>query len=429
LRMEEADSNLEKKGSTTVDDWTVLVEGFLLLPVCAAGFLLNVVSIFYFCLLKQQRTFHRLLVILAIIDSIHLLTSAATFSLPQLSEEYAQEYWPHVVPFSLPLAQTTITASAHLTVSITLERYFAVVHPLSHFHRRWVNSAAWLSAPGIIFSIIFSLPNYFMLFTVAQNETRTTQICFNATSNLSTAVPEQLQEENTVEEVTSIEILANGTWVRHTTTTYSDIDFAKFRDDPHFIKVYVMWLPLILNTALPLALLLTLNSFIYARLATLRSRMRRSQEGTLRRRERRMARISLLIVLIFVICHTLKTVPSIFELFGKEPREVAGCNLLILITHLLLAINSSVNFLIYNFASGREVRRMLMLPCTQTRPTLSTQESEVGDMSSCRTSLRSFGSLRSVRSSAIRRAGTWRRCPTVAEEGIHGTSRPIAKAD
>ena len=32
--------------------------------------------------------------------------------------------------------QTTVTASAHLTVSITLERYFAVVHPLSHFHRR-----------------------------------------------------------------------------------------------------------------------------------------------------------------------------------------------------------------------------------------------------------------------------------------------------
>ena len=133
------------------------------------------------------------------------------------------------------------------------------------------------------------------------------------------------------------------------------------------MQVYVMWLPLILNTALPLALLLTLNSFIYARLATvrqiqihkytntkihkykytniqtykytntapphaqlihickahhgetntntnrqahkytntappqskalnqlqhhqLRSRMRRSQEGTLRRRERRMAR-------------------------------------------------------------------------------------------------------------------------------------------
>ena len=42
--MEEGDSDLEKKGSgATVDDWTVLVEGFLLLPVCAAGFLLNIV--------------------------------------------------------------------------------------------------------------------------------------------------------------------------------------------------------------------------------------------------------------------------------------------------------------------------------------------------------------------------------------------------
>ena len=140
-------------------------------------------------------------VVLAFIDSLHLLASAATFSLPQvskrkntfglkvfllwwpplieveckkmldiltdispiqLSSSFAEHYWPHIVPISLPLAQvfltrqwskistpifctninlleifqTTVTASAHLTVSITLERYFAVVHPLSHFHRR-----------------------------------------------------------------------------------------------------------------------------------------------------------------------------------------------------------------------------------------------------------------------------------------------------
>ena len=39
--MEEAGDDLEKKG--LVEDWTVLVEGFLLLPVCLAGFLLNIV--------------------------------------------------------------------------------------------------------------------------------------------------------------------------------------------------------------------------------------------------------------------------------------------------------------------------------------------------------------------------------------------------
>ena len=127
---------------------------------------------------------------------------------------------------------------------------------------RWVNSAAWLSAPGIIFSIIFSLPNYFMvyhhqhqhhhqhhhhlhhhlpqLFTVEQNETRTTQIGFNATFNLSTALPEQLrvrkdakeisfkyslfqEDETVVGEVTSIEILANGTWVSKDKPTNGEI--------------------------------------------------------------------------------------------------------------------------------------------------------------------------------------------------------------
>ena len=140
-------------------------------------------------------------VVLAFIDSLHLLASAATFSLPQVSKRkntfglkvfllwwpplieveckkcltswltYRQFSWaalllsiigltssPSVFPwlryFSqgngqkypqkifctninwFVIFQTTVTASAHLTVSITLERYFAVVHPLSHFHRR-----------------------------------------------------------------------------------------------------------------------------------------------------------------------------------------------------------------------------------------------------------------------------------------------------
>ena len=38
--MDEAEE-LEKKGF--VDDWTVLVEGFLLLPVCLTGCFLNIV--------------------------------------------------------------------------------------------------------------------------------------------------------------------------------------------------------------------------------------------------------------------------------------------------------------------------------------------------------------------------------------------------
>ena len=48
--------------------------------------------------------------------------------------------------------------------------------------------------------------------------------------------------------------------------------------------------------------------------------LRRSTESSLRKRERRLARISLLIVLIFIICHSIKNIPSMFEILGHDPR-------------------------------------------------------------------------------------------------------------
>ena len=42
--------------------------------------------------------------------------------------------------------------------------------------------------------------------------------------------------------------------------------------------------------------------------------MRRSAEQSLRRRELRLARVSLLIVFIFLLCHTPKVLPSMFEI-------------------------------------------------------------------------------------------------------------------
>ena len=39
-----------------------------------------------------------------------------------------------------------------------------------------------------------------------------------------------------------------------------------------------------------------------------------------RKRERNLARISFLIVTIFIICHSVKNIPTVFEIFGKNPR-------------------------------------------------------------------------------------------------------------
>lgn len=100
-----------------------------------------------------------------------------------------------------------------------------------------------------------------------------------------------------------------------------------------------MWLNLLFNIILPLLFLVILNRRIYNKLNQVRfiskekekkilsqisfsSRhsVRRSTEPRLRKREQRLARISLLIVMIFITCHSVKNIPTIFEIFGKDPR-------------------------------------------------------------------------------------------------------------
>lgn len=379
---------------------TLIVEGGMMMPVCVLGMALNITSIFYFSRLRHQRAFHRLLLVLAVVDTLHLVCSAATFSLPQLSETFDELYWPHIVPYTLPLAQTSMTASVYLTISITMERYFSIVCPFSHYRSRWMRSSFFLAAPGLVFSLGFTLPNYFVLSTKAVSDTQTEIVDRNhenitfqtseqATVSLDTLVSRLEGQgqgakfynftDTSTGSLTLLERLDNGSLALHTTDSRAEIQFASFRDDPVFIQVYVMWMHLVFNTVLPMVVLLVFNTKIYRKLATVQRDsspqlrdprlLRRSGDSRLRARERRLARTGLTIVGIFIICHTLKTVPSVFEIFGQDPRAVAGCSLLLLLGHLLLAINSSVNFLVYFLASGRKMTSLLT--CTRLQPRTS----------------------------------------------------------
>jgi len=145
-----------------------LVEGVGMLMVASVGVVLNIISIFYFAQLKQQKTFHQLLLILAIVDTFHLIFSSLTFSIPWLSESYSNNQWMYLVPYTLPLAQTSMTASVYMTISLTMERFFSVVFPFKRFRNRWMKSSFLLSAPSLLFSLVFTLPNYLMLRTVLE---------------------------------------------------------------------------------------------------------------------------------------------------------------------------------------------------------------------------------------------------------------------
>ena len=58
-----------------------------------------------------------------------------------------------------------MTASVYLTISLTVERYFSVVKPFFQMRNTFTKSSVCLATPGLIFSILFTLPNYFMLET------------------------------------------------------------------------------------------------------------------------------------------------------------------------------------------------------------------------------------------------------------------------
>ena len=156
--------------------------------------------------------------------------------------------------------------------------------------------------------------------------------------------------------------------------------------------------------------------------------LRRSTESVLRKREQKLARISILIVIIFIICHSLKNIPTLVEMFGKDPRvscwkyddwtpiwrviknvknwhwrtdniyhflliksisrgflqdarsvvslmtcktflhthsklkwfqHVPVCSQILLVGHLMLSVNSSINFLVYSFGNSRKIFRFL----------------------------------------------------------------------
>ncbi len=77
-------------------------------------------------------------------------------------------------------------------------------------------------------------------------------------------------------------------------------------------------------------------------------RMRRSNSPVCRRRENRLTRISLSIVWLFLFCHFWKLIPTAYEMaLGNIDEGPWWLGIVQDISHGLIVLNSSVNFLIY----------------------------------------------------------------------------------
>ena len=128
------------------------------------GIVGNVATLCMFCCNKGSRNtfskFHKLMIMLAIYDSVYIMLSILLFAIPVISEEYKLNGLHfYIAPKAIPFIQIALTGSVYSTIAILVERYLKVCKPFYAFTQNW--SARHYVIPITIFSLIYNLPKFF----------------------------------------------------------------------------------------------------------------------------------------------------------------------------------------------------------------------------------------------------------------------------
>ena len=331
------------------------LEYIAMLVMGIIGIVGNTIAVYIFCNLKQQLKFHQLMIMIFVFDTAFITLSLMIYSFPHMSKEYRYgDTYCHMLPIITPLLEIALTGSIYSTMAISVERYLVVCHPFYTLSNRW--SSRRYILPIIAFSILYNIPRFFEL------KVQPMAIGMPRTTTGSTPV----EKEEDLDPMYSIE---------HTA----------LREDYYYNSIYRGWMNLIITAIIPFIVLITLNSLIFKKLKDILSaRSRESVVGTFgtpgslmaqssyhpdeepacvpvpvspkkvtRANEILLAKVSVIIVIFFVICHSVRWIPIIYGIVYNHylteqdfvlPRWVEIC---INISGFLTIANSSVNFYIY----------------------------------------------------------------------------------
>ena len=187
----------------------------------------------------------------------------------------------------LPVAHISATGSTYLTVAVSVERYLGICRPLYHRRHSW--PSYFFILPIVAFAILYNIPKFF-----------------------------EMRWTTALEEINGFNV------------SFPEMKLTELRINPNYYIIYLLWFNLTINGVIPFVLLLVLNAFIIKELGTYKSRStvlrrypknqfshpRLHHEGEEQRREVQvqMAKVSIIIVIIFIICHSVKWVANIYEL-------------------------------------------------------------------------------------------------------------------
>ena len=302
---------------TMIEATEYYIEGVFKLIIGTFGIIGNVAAIVVFTRKTLQKSFYALMLSLAAFDLLYIVTSILCYGIPPLSDQYKEsEMYKCNFFWIRALAKIAMTGSIYFTMAIAVERYVTVCHPFYRVSHSWPTKRLVLFL--VAFAIMYNIPKFF---------------------------------EIECKEIT--ELLEDGNVLNYIQKDYP----TKMRTNTYYYQIYLKWLSLLLKAIGPFVLLIALNALIVRELARSSNNLpvivvngpELEKALNQRRREIVLAKVSLAIAFVFILCHSVKWIPNIYEYVYPCPFSVwpNWTKVITHFSHLALVFNSSVNFYIY----------------------------------------------------------------------------------
>ena len=350
-----------------------ILEQVLLIIIGCLGIIGNLCIIIIFTRLRNRQTFHRLMIMLATFDTFYIIFSFFIFSLPSISKYYDDSaFFNYLLPIILPLNHVALTGSVYSKLSITIERYLMVCHPFYVWSHKW--KARLYILPILTFSVIYNIPKFFEIETISSHSEED-----SAPERNNITLDENLNgSENGINNITDVEMKYG-------------IKATNLRIDLNYVSIYLIWTNFLVMCVIPFSTLITLNSFtlnglkkhlkqLENRASSIPMEVMGSESRRLsvtsskyssthdtknlwqtavaiktRNYEISLAKISLLIMSVFITCHSVRWIPNIYELIqhmkddSEEFEWPEWVDSMTHASHFLTTLSASINFYIYFF--------------------------------------------------------------------------------
>jgi hypothetical protein len=271
---------------------------------------------------KLKRDFVEVLCSLATFDNLLLISTFFLFSLPTLSGGYDAHVFPYTVPYLYPTCNTFMTCSIYMTVGVAVNRYLDISDSCRQMRR--IKSGYMQASIVFVMSVVVNIPRWFEFDYEIAHET------VNVTSLAA--------GEATFVEVNQSRVVATPTLLRQ---------------NDEYIRDYTLISATVLIVLLPMIIMMVSSILIYRTMEANASIsvFSDAQEQARRRRNRSITLMLFGIIFLFLLCHVGEVFISFYELinviYGERSAFPAWARNTVTINHLLVVMNSSLNFVIY----------------------------------------------------------------------------------